>query len=321
MGGGVVIGFTSDCDKGHGVFGYACLALAVVVLLYYIEIMTSLLSKTSVEGRPLVRMIASGKFLDNYHILVGFALLDLAGKLTRAEFVGRALHCSSSFDTRLYESVERSPVAFLAQVVHFFGFGGVSLLSMIIGPVVIQGSFMLFSFAEVRQGLQAARNDRMGVSGLSMGVNMLLDDYGALADWALLKPAAKVFSLAAVPLHIEDISDATRLWERLRVEATKTAVNLIPDNVFQVCLMARFFAFKFDQTSNLAKAQLIFSMFCSTGSAMKSALDLMSKGIRFTLAIGVCIVVLFVDPFARIVAAFECESHIFSLTAWSCTDV
>jgi len=298
------------------------LMIAAAILVWQTEVLTKRLSRATLEGRPLVRMIASGTGLSSYYATTMFAVLDLSGKFTRAMFVGHALHCSASIDDRFADSFAKSPMAFLEPIIRSVGFGGLSLISFVVGPILIQGSFMLFNLRVVRRYFRRMRTERVGVQGMSMGITPCLDELSALADWAVLKPIAQVIGVASIPNVLEDTNDAGRMWDRTVVTCLTTVVNLVPDNVFQVCMMARFFALTFDTTDDFAKAKLLFSMFCSIASALKIAAEMIACDLRLTVSVGVLLILFFVEPIVRTLAAFGCEdSHIFSITAMSCTDV
>ena len=72
----------------------------------------------------------------------------------------------------------------------------------------------------------------------SMGMAEVFDDFGAIANWSMLKPIGKLFSCAAVPLELADPNDAFRIWDKIKTEAINAFANLLPDNLFQSWLMA-----------------------------------------------------------------------------------
>merc|ERR1712203_783741 len=101
-----------------------------------------------------------------------------------------------------------------------------------------------------------------------------MDDIGGLADWAMLKPNAFVFSLAAVPVVLEDDNDAERLWDRIRTKALLVAVNVFPDSILQVILMANYFTYTIGGMSDFGRAQFVFSLFCTAAVSFKTAIEL-----------------------------------------------
>lgn len=322
VGSGVAIGKATDCRSGDNPAIYAVLVVACAILYWQIDSMTRLLSKTTIEERPMVRIIMTGTGLGSHLAATGFAMLDLSGKFTRAMFVGHALHCSGDIDDTFANSFLNSPLKSIEPIIRSIGFGGLCLISFVIGPILFQGTFMFYNLCVVRWYFRRARKERMGNVNKSMGVCPCLDELAAIADWAELKPISKILGFAAIPTSLEDEVDFQRMWNRTLISCVTTLVNIIPDNVFQVCMMARFFALTFDATDDYSKAKLVFSMFCSTASAMKVAAELIAFDVRLTALAGVLLIFCFIEPTVRTVAAFYCEdTHIFSMTAMSCTVV
>merc|ERR1712107_543799 len=113
--------------------------------------------------------------------------------------------------------------------------GGFALLSWMIGPVLIQGGTMLLHAKEFTNKLQRTKQR---LSTESMGMAEVFDDFGAIANWSMLKPIGKLFSCAAVPLELADSNDAFQIWDKIKTEAINAFANLLPDNLFQSWLMA-----------------------------------------------------------------------------------
>merc|ERR1712232_36682 len=154
--------------------------------------------------------------------------------------------------------------------------------------------------------------------GENMGVNSVIDDFGAVADWAMLKPVGQVLSLVSTPLTLDDKNDCERLWDRTRTKAMVTAANLFPDSILQVILMANYFTVVFSGTTPLRKAELVGSMLCTSAVAAKTALDLILINTRLTTWLGFGILLLLLFPFIRIILAFACTDHMFAFTTMSC---
>merc|ERR1712032_1175107 len=90
---------------------------------------------------------------------------------------------------------------------------GLAVMSFITGPVLIQFGYMFWLRRKLDKELQEAQDKKPGED---MKITDSVDDLSALMQWAMLTPAGKVFSLAAVPVNIDDDEDVDRLWDRMK---------------------------------------------------------------------------------------------------------
>jgi hypothetical protein len=261
----------------------ACFQVAVI------EFMFRRVSASTVEGRPFTRFIdQDGKFM--CAMGVGFAALDFMGKFTRALFVGEAVRCSfgssvCEVDIRWETFLEERHSIFLP-LVRTFGFGGFALLSWMIGPVLIQGGTMLLHAKEFTNKLQCTKQS---LSTESMGMAEVFDDFGAIANWSMLKPIGKLFSCAAVPLELADSNDAFRIWDKIKTEAINAFANLLPDNLFQSWLMALHLMLLYPHWVGMfppfALLNKIFSIFSSLASVLLGVVALVDHDRRLTMLV------------------------------------
>lgn len=308
---GVVVGFGllayafPVCAKGSALV----LLVTGALLLWRIRILTSLMSKTSFEGRPFVRFMVHLSGFDNYYALIAMALLDLSGKFTRALFVVASLHASTSYSLRFESAVGQTTIAFLAPVVRTLGLGGAVVASYIVGAVLIQSLLMLTSLYTVcfylHQARAATQDEECDESDLHMGMSECLDDVGVLADWAMLGPVAKVFSLAAIPLEFEDENDAYRLWEHIRAEVLRVLVHILPDTIFSMYLQV--ILLRLIPDSNVkAKVYGALSILFSWASAMNKARNMLRLGHVLPVTSALVIIFLGLFPAKGAVRAFIC---------------
>jgi len=318
---GVGFGLNSHCSRGAGSTAYVVLALCGIFQVWSIERLTRIASRTTFEERPLVRMMCQLSGLDCYPMQVGWALLDLSGKFTRALFVGQAVHCSKELgvDEKLVAAFRTSALSFLVPIIDRMGLGGLAVASFTSGPLLFQGLCMLHSWKTFYAKRKEVRNPE-----ISMGMSKVMDDYAAVADWAMLNPLAKVFNLAAIPLQLEDDDDVYRMWDRMRTMAITNFSNLLPDNIFQMWLMVRWISYTFkgniwdDHGQLLGAVRLNFAICTSWATAMYAAWTLLKMNCRLTVMIAFVIFTLGLDPLIRSVTFFVCDSHVFNLSTFHC---
>lgn len=318
VGGGMFSGYVSDCTAGTPVYLFGFVAAAVGIQLYQIEQMTLLLSKTSFEGRPLVRMICSLKGLDHYHVMTIMAVVDLFGRFTRALFVGFACRCGTGINEPLVESWKTSPVAFTTPVVEFIGIEGLSMLSFVAGPLIVQGGYMLWERSKAVKAMRRAFTERG--PNESMGISNSADELSAIAEWAMMGPVGKVFDLAAIPLVLEDLNDAQRMWERMKATTAIRVSKCIPDSVFQMSLQARFLALAFPSIDPFLQAQLVLNIVMSGLDALLCAIDMLTLNRVLTLMAAVVVFFPTIGPWIRMFAAFLCEAHVINISSLECVE-
>ncbi|CAE8680488.1 unnamed protein product [Polarella glacialis] len=274
------------------------LVMSGVVMIWRISVLTDLLSKTTFEGRPCVRFMVKLSGFDNYRVLTAMALLDLSGMFTRAAFVARALIEDTRHGAAFEEEVRRSYFAFALPVVQRLGLGGVVVLTFAAG-VITQGALFWRSLREVRRSLPQR------LLGGSMGISESLDDYGGLADWACLGPAAKVFSLAAFPKALTDGNDAYRVWDQMRTGTIRTLARLLPDTILSLYLQAALFRVSCAGQDTAQTRKEVFAMFCSWASAMNTSRVLLQQGHLLTVTSGLLVVALSIYPCVVVVSTLN----------------
>lgn len=333
---GFTIGFHVDCSTGQmpeewGFLArhatYCVLIPATIYLLWQINTMTNLMSKTTFEGKPFVRFIHSANGANNYYVQIFFAAMTLSSMVTRAVFAGRVMQCGRNEDTHYDRTFTESYVGtsseFLIPIVKPLGFGGMAAISVFGGAFLIQGGLFLSSLTLIWRKVGAIQNDLIEEVPEEPGldINQYLQTYAALADWAILKPCSFVFFCSALPLQLDDKEDYYRCWRACKMKAITIIVNLIPDSFLMTWLMANYYVLAFDTQSLMANVTMMFSMVCTIAVCFNTAHSLIQQDFTFTAVYGVLIVLLFIDPIIRIVGVWVCHhhgSHQFIIFDWKC---
>jgi hypothetical protein len=265
--------------------------------LWRIVIMTKLLSNTTFEKRPLVRMMFNLSGFDKYRMLTALAFMDLMGRFTRATFAVQALRTQSKYNEQFLLHLEQSWWFWTRPVMEHLGYGGVAALSLAVGPLLMQGGFMLYLVHNMRTHLAKVASR---VSG-GVGGEMLLDEYGALADWASMLPMQKVFTCAATPLALEDRNDARRFWGLMCTESLRVLVRIIPDSIISMNLQVAFLQLTFQSMGRFQQAHAVFSLFTTWASAMNTARGLALQFHAVTVFAALIIILPSIMPVVRVV--------------------
>jgi len=312
LGGGYFSGLFCDCSKGPATWGFGFAGLAVCIQMYWLNKMTILISQSSVEGRPLLRLLKTLEGLDNYHVMSVLAAVDTFSRFTRAQFVGYLQHCNAGVDKPFTEVFQYDGV--YGEMMDMMGIEGLAFWSFITGPILIQFGYMWFLKNKLDREREEARakvgkTDEEGEIE-SMEITDSIDDLGALMSWATLTPAGKVIDLAAVPLDIEDDEDVHRLWDRMLTFTWVTAARNIPDGVIQMTLQAWFLCLVYPGIDFSIKAQLLLNIILASVGVVADSIDLIMMNRRATVLVGVALLSMMFFGTARTIGAFTCESSI-----------
>lgn len=319
IGGGLLGGLFSDCTQGTPWYLSLPLVAAVFIQVWQLDCATLLMSRSTFEGRPLVRLLCSLTGLDSYRVMSIFSVLDMTGRFSRAQFAGYALYCDGGIDDAFTLSVKSSAFSFMTPEAKCLGLGGIAILGLLGGAVAVQGGYALCCRHTVRQRLDYAASNIVGqMPGETMHMSTCIDEFGALAKWAMLDPVSRVFDLASVPTELDDMEDVKRLWGRLRTQTLTIAATIIPEGVFMVSLQVRFLAFAYDALDWSGKAQIFGSMFLTSMTAVAAAADMLRLNRVATFTVGVSIIVLLSSSFFRVAALFYCESHVLNISDFAC---
>lgn len=120
---------------------------------------------------------------------------------------------------------------------------------------------------------------------------------------------------------VEDADDAIRTWQALTSKSYAMAAKLIPDNVIQMQLQARFLALAFNGMDNSSRIQIVGSFVLTAGDALFSSLDIILLNMRLPVLLGGAVFLLSLEPIIRVIAAFLCPSHVWNMSAFSCAIV
>lgn len=295
---------------------------AVVILLYSINHFTVLASRTKFEDRPLVRYISHTATFDNYYLLVFMSVTDVYGKLTRAMFVaticacGRAMHINELFAKWCLAT--KGVGGNLVVLNGYTDFGWLTLFAFVIGTMVFQTYKFFRSRKVINEALAGVEKRNPDES---MGINSCLDDHGALADWALLKPLAAIFFITALPAEFEDNNDCERLWDTLKTKSLTNFVNIASDTLAQLWLMSWYFCLMYENLNFEGRVQMFFSMGATILVTLKAALEMIALRFRLTTLYGVIICLCLVPPVLYVCGGILCDSHQYVILEMSCVEL
>jgi len=280
--------------------------------MFYLNKVTILISQSSVEGRPLLRLLKTLEGLDSYRVMAVMAAVDTFSRFTRAQFVGYLQHCNQGVSQPFAEVFQKD--GWYGKMMDSLGIEGIALWSFITGPIVIQFGYMFFLKHKLDKEREEAK-ERVGMKDEdgnveSMAITDSIDDLGALMNWATLTPAGKVMSLAAVPLDLEDEEDVKRLWDRMLTSTMVVAARNIPDGVIQMTLQAWFLCLVFPGVDFTIKAQLLLNIVLASVGVVADSIDLILMNRRATVLVGALLLSMMFFGTARTIGAFACESSI-----------
>lgn len=313
---------TSDCKVGPPAWSTIFLVAAIIIQVHQLHWVTLKMSLLKIEDRAMLSMIRGFSGLDAYRLMCIFAVLDMLGRFSRAQFVGFAIVCDDAYNDELYESFDKSPLAFLTPFLRTVGgLGGLAALSWLAGPMLISQGYMVYCWRTVKFHLKKASEEDDAEDDNDWHVTSMMDELGSLAQWAMLDPAGKVLQKAALPQLVEDADDAIRTWQALTSKSYAMAAKLIPDNVIQMQLQARFLALAFNGMDNSSRIQIVGSFVLTAGDALFSSLDIILLNMRLPVLLGGAVFLLSLEPIIRVIAAFLCPSHVWNMSAFSCAIV
>eukprot|EP00927_Polykrikos_kofoidii_P051874 TRINITY_DN45650_c0_g1_i1.p1 TRINITY_DN45650_c0_g1~~TRINITY_DN45650_c0_g1_i1.p1 ORF type:complete len:466 (-),score=58.18 TRINITY_DN45650_c0_g1_i1:79-1476(-) len=313
--GGLFAGLSGDCVSGFSPIWFLAIGTAVIIQLVMIELTTRLLSSFTHEGRPISKMMTMPSGLDQYRVVTALGVLDLVGRFTRASFVGYAWKCGRGIDDILVESFGDGMMAMFQPVVAFLGIGGMAGLFFIVGPIVISGSYMAYCTTEVHRKL---REFDVSVGG-PMKLATMIDDFAAMASWANLTPIATVLNRCAVPLNLDEDDDIVRVWEHIKTGALMLAAKVIPDNIMQMELQARFLGIAWPVLDIGTKLNILLLAFLPAGiDTVLSGITLVQRNRVLSVGIGFFLLFFPLGCYARILACFLCDSSVLTLSSMSC---
>eukprot|EP00928_Gymnodinium_smaydae_P056092 TRINITY_DN39517_c0_g1_i1.p1 TRINITY_DN39517_c0_g1~~TRINITY_DN39517_c0_g1_i1.p1 ORF type:complete len:516 (+),score=66.39 TRINITY_DN39517_c0_g1_i1:48-1550(+) len=311
LGGGFVSGYVCECSDGPAPWGFGFIGVGIALQLYWLNRITILLSQTQVEGRELLRLLSSLQGLDNYRFLSLMAVVDFFSLFMRAQFVGYLQHCNNTVDISFTSAFEHDG---LRQIADRIGIEGLAFGSFVLGPVIIQFSYMLFLRCKLKKELEEASEKK---PGQVMDVTDSIDDLGALMAWARLAPAGKVMDLAAVPINLDGDEDVDRIWDRLKTSVWVALARDIPDGVFLMFLQSWFFCLVDHGIDWSTRGQLLMNIVLATITVVGDAADLIIANRRITVAAGFFLLLLLVEGIARTTCAFMCESGVKAVEPWA----
>jgi len=312
---------TVECDEssslGEGLIPIFLLLPGMVWLVFAISRLLTLQSKTSFEGVPLVRLIINGSCFESPRLQTILSVSDLYGKMTRAMFIGRVVSCcnkpfrgSASLNSRFdgWAASEKPDISSAGDL-------HIVALCFFLIPLLLQMLRMLRSVCQIRWKIVDL--EQKG-EDCSLGIQGCIDDYGAVADWALLKPCALIFFYAAVPLSLEDKNDAARVWDLFRTRAIVTAANLIPDSIVQLWLMTIYFSITADGIDFYPKLQLSLSMTITSLLSIHAGYGMIQENFTMTVVLGTLICVAGFLPLVWIFGTFACAGDEFFSLGFQC---
>merc|ERR1719215_651318 len=98
------------------------------------------------------------------------------------------------------------------------------------------------------------------------------------------------------------------------------AMKIIPDNIFQMSLQARFLALAYPFLGLSGIGNVLIAFVPAGADTLATSLDLISQNRRLTVLVGLFLLVAPFGAYVRLFAAFICESSIFNLSDFACVD-
>jgi len=286
--------------------------------VYWLEKLTVLLSQTEIEKRPFLLLLKTMKGMDNYHMLSFLTCLDVFSKFTRAQFVGYMQHCHGPVDQPFQQAYKQHGT--LGWFMGHLGIAGLSALSFLLGPLAIQFGYMFWLRRKFQVEFEEAQEKQ---AGQTLDITDSLDDLGALAEWAMLKPIGKVMELASVPIKLTSQEDVDRLWDRTLTQCLVAAARNIPDGILQIELQSWFLCIVFPGIDWTIKAQLLFNIVLAGVGVFGDAVDLLLANRRVTVGTAMLLLGMMLFGVSRTIMAFYCKTSIESVgvTLFHCVPV
>jgi hypothetical protein len=244
--------------------------------VWRIERMTVLMSKTLINSRPMTGiMLAFKGWTSNYKAATAFSVLDMFSRFTRVAFAARALTChqAEQHSVQIVKHLKHTFLFFVTGTLKHLSFGQLCALSWAFSAIVVQGWFLLLELLLVWRNIKKAE-EWHGDSGIID----VLDDFGALANWAVMKPVEHTFIAAAVGDTLETRNDGRRLFDRMVTITKMELVHIIPDTMVSMTLQVALLEVTFASQTTFERSHAIFAIMISWASAMVTARSMMHKG-------------------------------------------
>jgi len=192
-----------------------------------------------------------------------------------------------------------------AQLMQLVGFHWLAILGFIIGPVLIQFSYMLFLWRKLDQKVKEL--DTLDEAH-KMNVMDALDDLGALMTWAMLTPAGKVLDLGTIPTQIATKNDLERLWDRLRTRCRIILVKNIPDGILQLNVQAWFLSLTIFNLTGFQKFLMMVNIVGACIGVLGDSFDLLMQNRRYSAIAAFAMLIMLMPGFIRVLDAWWCPS-------------
>jgi len=308
----------AECGGGVSPMYFGFPALGGVILVYQTNRLLEMLSQTTIEGRHVHNMIVSKIGLDRMHIQVASSVLDMFGRFTRAIFVGYILSCTGDdIDRALTESIKSSWMSFMAPLFEALGFGGLTLLSFILGPILIEGGYMMFNVYQLRGNFKMMRR-KIEQEGESLSGTDATRQLQVLARWAMMEPIGKLFDEMSLPEAYEDLNDAYRVWKAIKTNTVSTGSRVFCDNILQMFIQAKFLGLCYPNLSYSIIAQTVLNVVLAGADTLGSAVEMIQRNRIMTVGVGFFLLFCMAEPVIRTVCTFVCDSHIVNVMSLSC---
>merc|ERR1711956_29148 len=175
---------------------------------------------------------------------------------------------------------------------------------------VIQFGYMFWLRSQFQVELREAKTKQ---AGETLDITDSVDDLGALAEWAMLKPIGKVMELASVPIHLNSNADIDRLWDRTVTQCLVAAARNIPDGILQMELQSWFLCIVFPGIDWTIKAQLVFNIVLAGVGVLGDSVDLILANRRVTVGTAMLLWGMMLFGVSRTFMAFYCPSNVESV--------
>lgn len=310
--GAFVEAYISDCKQPSGVT-FIFPVLAIAVLVWQLNKVTHLLSRTQVEGRPLLTLLKSLEGFDNYYVMTAFACVDTFSRWSRAQFVGYLAHCNEDVE-KVFMSVLNAAEAdknyngVLTEIMEVVGFANLAIGGFILGPIIIQFSYMFW----LKKKLDEEMEEMKAKYGKHESMNMMdsIDDLGALMSWAGMVPAGRVLDLATIPTSLDDKHDVHRIWDRMKTQVFVILTRNVPDGILQLNVQAWFLCLTIRGLDFGGKVMMCVNIVGACVGVLGDSIELLTANRRLQVFSALLMLFLLVPGFVRIGMAFICASGV-----------
>jgi hypothetical protein len=311
LGGGFFSGMACECADGPPAWGFVFPALAITIMIFWMNRFTLMISDTEVEGRPMLRLLKTMKGADDFRIQCVLSFVDAFCRFTRAQFVGYLSHCHDTVEATFEQVVKASPAEGTVTSIYDFvlgglGISGLAILMFITGPIAIQFSYMLYLRRKLDREIAEAQEKQ---PGSDMHIIDSIDDLSAMMSWAMMKPVGQVFDLAAFPGSIKDPEEAAfRIWDHVRTQTFVKLANNLPDGVLQMSLQAWFLCLVVHGLDTQSKCMMLMNITLAAAPVIGDSVDLLLKNRRITVVAAAVMLMFLIPGLKRTIGAFWCDS-------------